>query len=159
MNLFQTLLRPDRDEDAGRALIANAANLLQIGEFQLLQLAYADWHGKEMSKAIASAVFHEFMIRSRTPPWARHYARRIVELDAKGELNDMAPGYHRYDTEGVRDQASSGAHGFIVAVVVIAGFLGGSLAIASYSVSLSGTCINDLPPCLTSGEMELPARR
>ncbi len=71
----------------------------------------------------------------------------------------MAPGYHRYDTEGVRDRASTGMRGFTVAVVAIAGFLGGSLAMASYSVSQSGTCINDLPPCLTSGEMELPARR
>ena len=37
---FQTLIQPDREEHPERALIARAANLLQVGEFQLLQLAY-----------------------------------------------------------------------------------------------------------------------
>ncbi|MCH7542778.1 MAG: hypothetical protein IIB65_03995, partial [Proteobacteria bacterium] len=44
-NLFQTLMRPDREESEQRAEVARAANLLQLGEFQLLQLAYHDWHG------------------------------------------------------------------------------------------------------------------
>ena len=43
--LFQTLLRPDREEDPERSVVARAANILQIGEFQLLQLAYHEWYG------------------------------------------------------------------------------------------------------------------
>ena len=41
---IRTLLRPDREEtNLGADEIARAANILQIGEFQLLQLAYKDW--------------------------------------------------------------------------------------------------------------------
>ena len=47
MNLFETLIHPDREEHPERAEVARAANLLQIGEFQLLQLAYQDWFGTD----------------------------------------------------------------------------------------------------------------
>ena len=42
MKFFKALLRPDREEleSKEKAVISAAANLLQIGEFQLLQLAY-----------------------------------------------------------------------------------------------------------------------
>jgi len=37
--LLKTLIRPDWDDDPKRSEILDAANLLQIGEFQLMQLA------------------------------------------------------------------------------------------------------------------------
>ena len=37
---FHTLIKPDHDDDPEQGVIAEAANILQIGEFQLLQLAY-----------------------------------------------------------------------------------------------------------------------
>lgn len=42
MGLLKTLFNPEHDEHPERAEIARAANLLQVGEFQLLQLAYKD---------------------------------------------------------------------------------------------------------------------
>jgi len=44
MNFFETLIHPDREEleNAERVLVCRAANVLQIGEFQLLQLAYKE---------------------------------------------------------------------------------------------------------------------
>ncbi len=48
MNLFETLFHPDREEHPERKEVARAANLLQVGEFQLLQLAYKDWFDKEI---------------------------------------------------------------------------------------------------------------
>lgn len=44
MNFWETLLHPDKEEleNPERRVIANAANILQVGEFQLLQLAYRD---------------------------------------------------------------------------------------------------------------------
>ena len=68
--LFQTLLRPDREEDSDRAEVAKAANLLQTGEFQLLQLAYYAWHGAEMPEAANDTIFRSYMLLSRVPAWA-----------------------------------------------------------------------------------------
>ena len=43
--LWETLLHPDREELAmkERLVVISAANQLQVGEFQLLQLAYREW--------------------------------------------------------------------------------------------------------------------
>ena len=38
--LLKTIIKPDWDDNPKRSEILNAANLLQIGEFQLIQLAY-----------------------------------------------------------------------------------------------------------------------
>ena len=37
---FKTLVKPDWDDNPKRTEIIHAANLLQVGEFQLIQLAY-----------------------------------------------------------------------------------------------------------------------
>ena len=39
-DLVKTLVKPDWDDSPKRSEILNAAKLLQIGEFQLVQLAY-----------------------------------------------------------------------------------------------------------------------
>ena len=43
-SLFQTLMKPDREDpgNGDQADVARAANILMVGEFQLLQLAYFD---------------------------------------------------------------------------------------------------------------------
>ena len=97
--LLKTLLRPDREDDPERAQVARAANLLQVGEFQLLQLAYFAWHGEELPEALSDEIFRSYMLRDEVPAWARHYARRVLLLDELGDLDDRDPRYHRYDTE------------------------------------------------------------
>lgn len=153
MNLWQTLLRPDQDENPERGLVVHAANLLQIGEFQLLQLAFAHWYGREMTEGEISAIFHSFMIRSQVPPWARHYAREIIEQESQGKLDAGAAAYHRYDCEGVRTPLPHGVRRFLVATTLIAGLLGGSIAMASYTVEKTGKCTDELPPCFTRQEL------
>ena len=46
--LIKTLIKPDWDDNPKRSEILLAANLLQIGEFQLIQLAYKSWYKKEL---------------------------------------------------------------------------------------------------------------
>ena len=46
--LLKTLIKPDWDENPKRSLIIQAANLVQIGEFQLIQLAYKAWYEKNL---------------------------------------------------------------------------------------------------------------
>ena len=48
--LVKTLIKPDWDDNPKRSEILNAANILQIGEFQLIQLAYKVWYGKILSE-------------------------------------------------------------------------------------------------------------
>ena len=43
-------MKPDWDDDPKRSEIRYAANLLQIGEFQLIQLAYNIWFKKNCQK-------------------------------------------------------------------------------------------------------------
>ena len=48
--LLKTLIKPDWDDNPKRSEILNAANLLQIGEFQLIQLAYKVWYRRKPSR-------------------------------------------------------------------------------------------------------------
>ena len=47
-NLLKTLIKPDWDDGPKRSEILYAANLLQIGEFQLIQLAYKVWYKADL---------------------------------------------------------------------------------------------------------------
>ena len=46
--LIKTLIKPDWDDNPKRSEILHAANLLQIGEFQLIQLAYKVWYKQNL---------------------------------------------------------------------------------------------------------------
>lgn len=99
MNLLETLIRPDKEEEDDRSEVVKAANLLQVGEFQLLQLAFYDWHKRDMPESIIDRLFANYMLHSEVPFWARQYARKIIAQEANGELNDHEPYYHRYDAD------------------------------------------------------------
>ncbi|NKB21696.1 MAG: hypothetical protein GKS01_14490 [Alphaproteobacteria bacterium] len=126
MGLLKTLLNPEHDEHPERAEIARAANLLQIGEFQLLQLAYRDWFGTDIPTDESDEIFGTYMLHNQVPIWARHYARHIHGLDAAGMLNDADTIYHRYDPE-FRNVVPDGAKRFCGAAAVIVFCLGGGI--------------------------------
>jgi hypothetical protein len=147
---FETLLRPDREEEPERAEVARAANLLQIGEFQLLQLAYKSWHGQEMSDKVGDAIFRSYMLSSEVPVWARHFARRIIDLDAKGELDDNDPAYHRYDAEYYK-ALPLGARRLAVAVACISFVVVGGILVGHFAPR-SVTSV--LPPYFNENELK-----
>jgi len=126
MNLFDTLFHPDREEHPESEEVARAANLLQVGEFQLLQLAYKDWFDKEMPPRECDRLFGDYMLRNDVPHWARHYARRIIGLDAAGTLDDHDAAYHRYDPQ-YRTVNPEGVRKFCMEAVLIVAVLGGGL--------------------------------
>ena len=59
--LLKTLIRPDWDDDPKRSEILHAANLLQIGEFQLMQLAYKVWYNEDLPENKINKIFNEHM--------------------------------------------------------------------------------------------------
>ncbi len=143
-SFWRTLIHPDHEELEmnDRLVVISAANQLQIGEFQLLQLAYRDWYDKDLPEALVSELFTSYMLQNRVPHWARHYARSIIEGYEKGELDDNAQSFHRYDHE-YNTSVPRGVQRFCVATagVIIAIF--GSIYVANQVVSQSTSL---LPP-------------
>ena len=97
--LLKTLVKPDWDDDPKRSEILYASNLLQIGEFQLIQLAYKVWFRKDLPENKINKIFEEYMIREIMPIWVTYYAKDIIKLDNANVLNGYDEKYHVYDHE------------------------------------------------------------
>ena len=98
-SLLRTLIKPDWDDNPKRSEVLSAANLLQIGEFQLIQLAYKVWHNEDLPENKINKIFNEYMITEIIPIWVTYYAKDIIKLDKANVLNDYAEKYHVYDHE------------------------------------------------------------
>ena len=135
LSFWETLLNPEHEEQEmkERLVVISAANQLQIGEFQLLQLAYREWHDKDLPEALVTKLFTSYMLHNHVPHWARHYARRIIDGYERGELDDNAPRFHRYDHE-YHTSVPKGFQRFCIAAagVMIAVF--GSIYVANQVV-------------------------
>ncbi len=151
MNFFRVLINPEREEaeHPDRKLVGSAANLLQVGEFQLLQLAYHEWFGKDLPQELVSRLFTTYMMHHQVPPWARHYARSILEHYRSGQLNINNPTYHRYDNDYVR-KLPTGLSRFLLATALIALIMLASILAAS-TVKKETTSI--LPPYFERKEL------
>ena len=97
--LLKTLLKPDWDENPKRSNILHAANLLQIGEFQLIQLAYKDWYKKDLPEDKINKIFSEYMVTGIIPIWVTYYAKDITKMEKANVLNSYDEKYHVYDHE------------------------------------------------------------
>ena len=85
--LLKTLIKPDWDDNPKRSEILNAANLLHVGEFQLIQLAYKIWYHEDLPESRINKIFSEYMFRGIIPIWVAYYARDILKLDKVNKLN------------------------------------------------------------------------
>ncbi len=97
--LLKTLIKPDWDENPKRSEILHAANLLQIGEFQLIQLAYKVWYKEDLPEDKINNIFSEYMVTGIIPIWVTAYARDILKLDQANVLDSYNEKYHVYDHE------------------------------------------------------------
>ena len=137
MNFFEVLINPNREKNPERAEVARAANLLQLGEFQLLQLSYADWHGQDLPQGAIDTLFSSYMLKNQVPHWARHYARRIIAMDTAGTLDDHNPAYHRF-YPAVPHQRHGGVGQFSMATAAVMICVFGRLWI-SHQAASNGT--------------------
>jgi len=97
--LLKTLIKPDWDDNPKRSEVLNAANLLQIGEFQLIQLAYKVWYQSELPEEKINKIFGEYMVNNIIPIWVTYYAQDIIKLSDANVLNNYDEKYHIYDHE------------------------------------------------------------
>ena len=127
-------------------VVAQAANRLGVGEFQIFQLAHADWFGAEADTKQLERVFFRYLMQDQTDAWVRHYARRIVDLDDRGVLDTDNARYHRYDARSMRPLSRlSGVLRFVAVLLFVIVFFGVSI------VALNGVIPEHLgclfPPC------------
>tara|TARA_B100000029_G_scaffold37436_1_gene35187 strand:- start:447 stop:959 length:513 start_codon:yes stop_codon:yes gene_type:complete len=97
--LLKTLIKPDWDDNPQRSKILYAANLLQVGEFQLIQLAYKVWYKKDLPEEKINKIFSEYMLNEIIPIWVSYYATDIIKLDKANLLDNYDDKYHIYDHE------------------------------------------------------------
>lgn len=95
--MLKILYKPDALDNVESNLVAEAANRLEVGEFQVFQLGYFAWFGCEIEAKALENAFFGYLLENQVPHWVRHFARRIVQLDDQGGLHPYAPEYHRYD--------------------------------------------------------------
>ena len=97
--LIKTLIKPDWDDNPKRSEILHAANLLHIGEFQLIQLAYKVWYKEDLPEEKINKIFSEYMVTGIIPIWVTHYAQDILKLSKANVLDSFNDKYHVYDHE------------------------------------------------------------
>ena len=97
--LVKTLIKPDWDDNPKRSEILHAANLLHIGEFQLIQLAYKVWYKQDLPEEKINKIFSYYMISGIIPIWVTYYARDIIKMEYANVLNSFDEKYHVYDHE------------------------------------------------------------
>ena len=97
--LLKTLIKPDWDDNPKRSDILHAANLLHVGEFQLIQLAYKTWYNENLPEDKINKIFSEYMITGIIPIWVTYYAQDILKLDKVNVLDSYNEKYHVYDHE------------------------------------------------------------
>lgn len=140
--LWRALTRPEEDVHPDRVLLADAANVLQIGEFQLLQLAGRQWLGRDLTPSEIDRWFRRLVYRDEVPHWARVYAREVLRLDRDGKLDAEDADYHRYDSRGGRQLQASGRNFLLIA----AGTLGVMLALLLAATRMVTNPVSLLPP-------------
>tara|TARA_B110000438_G_scaffold186574_1_gene178248 strand:+ start:451 stop:963 length:513 start_codon:yes stop_codon:yes gene_type:complete len=98
-SFFKTLIKPDWDDSPKKSEIIQAANLIQIGEFQLIQLAYKVWYKQDLPEEKINNIFNEYMVTGIVPIWVTYYAKDIIKLDKANILDTYNKKFHIYDHE------------------------------------------------------------
>ncbi len=133
--LLKTLIKPDWDDNPKRTEILHAANLLQIGEFQLIQLAYKIWYSKNLPENKVNKIFEEYMINGIIPIWVTYYAKDIIKLEKANVLNDYDDKYHVYDYEFgqyINNEKQRKKRGIFYAIIIGIAFIGIHYMAANY---------------------------
>ena len=139
--LLRTLIKPDWDDNPKRTEILSAANLLQIGEFQLIQLAYKVWFKEDLPENKITKIFEEYMFRGIIPIWVTYYARDILKLDRANVLNGYDKKYHVYDHEFgeyIYDERLRKKRGILYTIIIAFIFITTHYMAANYTEEPAG---------------------
>ncbi len=133
--LLKTLIKPDWDDNPKRSKILHAANLLQVGEFQLLQLAYRVWYKKDLPENKINKIFSEYMVTGIIPIWVTEYANFILKLKKVKILNSHDEKYHIYDHEfgaHIYDEKQRKRKGIFYTLIIVITFFASHFMVTNY---------------------------
>ena len=133
--LLKTLVKPDWDDNPKRSDILHAANLLQVGEFQLIQLAYKIWYKKDLPEEKINKIFSEYMVTGIIPIWVAYYAKDILKLDKAKVLDSYNNKYHVYDHEfgkHISNERQRKRRGIFYALIIVFVFVSSHYMAANY---------------------------
>lgn len=86
----------NRHVESDVVAVLDASAALDVTEFRLFQLAFKDWYGKPARAEFMERQFAAYMFAKRVPAWVRQFARKILELQARGMLDPRTFGvWHR----------------------------------------------------------------
>ena len=125
--LLKTLIKPDHDDNPLRSKIVHASNLLQVGEFQLIQLAYKAWYKEDLPEEKINKIFSEYMYRQIIPIWVTYYANDIIKINKCNKLNSNDDKYHTYDHEfgrKINDEQQRKKLGLMYCLIIMLVFVG-----------------------------------
>ena len=134
--LVKTLIKPDWDDNPKRSEILSAANLLQIGEFQLIQLAYKVWYKEDLPEDKINKIFTEYMLTEIIPIWVTAFANDILKLEKAGVLDGNNEKYHVYDNEFgkfIIDEKDRKRRGIFYALIIFFVFIGSHYMATKFS--------------------------
>jgi hypothetical protein len=93
---MQPLLSKFRDYAAPSVVhVAETAEVLGIGEFELFRFAHRWWYDAPCDEALLNRAFGEYLVNEAVPPWVRHYCRRVLILAAVDQLDPRDFGVER----------------------------------------------------------------
>ncbi|MEE8393393.1 MAG: hypothetical protein V3R66_03545, partial [Rhodospirillales bacterium] len=72
--------------------VMDAAGALGIREIDFFRLAFRRWHGRKAEEKTLERAFAGYMFRQTVPAWVRHFARQVINLQERGELDAKALG-------------------------------------------------------------------
>lgn len=139
--LLKTIAKPDWEDNPKRSEVLHAANLLQIGEFQLVQLAYKVWYNEELPEEKINKIFSEYMITGIVPIWVTYYAKDILKLEKANVLNEYNEKYHVYDHEFgsyIKDNQQRKKRGIFYSIIIAFVFFSSHYMAANYSEEPAG---------------------
>ena len=135
--LLKTLIKPDWNDNPKRTEILYAANLLQIGEFQLIQLAYNSWFKEDLPEEKINKIFNEYMVRGIIPMWVTYYAKDILKLNKANILQIHDEKYHVYDHEFgsfIKNEEQRKRRGFFFIIIILFVFIGSHYMTLNYEI-------------------------
>ena len=81
------LARPQAAATEDVRVVVSAAELLQIGEFRLFELAHLRRFGREADHKALEPSFVRYMFEQRAPGWVLHFARAVLARQRQGRLD------------------------------------------------------------------------
>ena len=139
--LLKTLVKPDWDDNPKRSKILHAANLLHVGEFQLIQLAYKNWYTEDLPEDKINIIFSEYMVTGIIPIWVTHYAQDIIKLNKVNVLDSFNDKYHVYDHEFgkyISTEKQRKGRGIFYTLIIGFVFIGTHYMAANYTEEAAG---------------------